>query len=61
MRRLWTRPGAHLSQSGLMYSITAFIWASCVALNDVNDKDGNDGDVNALSAALTDPGCTAEL
>lgn len=61
VRRLWTRPGAHLSQSGLMYSITAFIWASCVALNDVNDKDGNDGDVNALSAALTDTGCTAEL
>ncbi len=49
------------SQSELMYSITAFIWASCVALNDVNDKDSNDGDVNALSAALTDPGCTAEL
>lgn len=28
----------------------AFICALSVGLNDVNDKDGNDGDVNALSA-----------
>lgn len=61
VRQLWTRPSAHLLQSGLMFSITEYIWPSCVALNDVNDKDGNDGDVKALSAALTDPGCMATL
>lgn len=31
------------------------------AVHDVNDKDGNDGDVEALSAALTDSGCLATL
>lgn len=30
-------------------------------MRDVNDKDGNDDDVKALSAALTDPGCMAML
>lgn len=59
--RLWIRVRAHLSQCGLMYSITAAIRASRVALNDVNDKNGNDGDVNALSAVLTDPGCRTAL
>lgn len=61
MRQLWTLPRAYLAQCELMYSITAFIWASFVTMNDFNDKDGNDGDVNALSAVLTEPGCTAAL
>lgn len=39
----------------------SFYMPSCVALNDGDDKGGNDRDVNALSAALTDPGCTAGL
>lgn len=43
-----------------MFSIIAFIRALC-AVHDVNDKDGNDGDVEALSAALTDSGCMATL
>lgn len=29
--------------------------------DDGGDKDGNDVDVKALSAALTDPGCMAVL
>lgn len=41
-----------------MFSITAFMLC---AVHDVNDKDGNDGDVEALSAALTDSGCLATL
>lgn len=44
-----------------MSSITAFIQAPRVVLNDDHDKDGNDVDVKALSAALTEPGCMAML
>lgn len=61
VRQLCAQPKAYLAQWELMYSITAFIWASFVTLNDLDDKGGNDGDVNALSAALTDPRCTAVL
>lgn len=38
-----------------------YVRAGRWAARDANDKDGNDGDVEALSAALTDPGCMATL